>query len=169
MASKYWIKLYHEILDDPKMGKLQDHLWRRAIELFLIAGESEDAGRLPKLADLAWRLRVSEDDVTQDLEALAIYDVEIVNQQEDGWYVTKFADRQAAVPSEERGRRFRDRERKENYNQTPDEREPNETFVDKKRIDTDEKRIEETRSTNSRDNPKPKKTYLTPERKDHDV
>ena len=24
MASRYWIKLYHEILDDPKMGRLTD-------------------------------------------------------------------------------------------------------------------------------------------------
>jgi hypothetical protein len=29
-----WIKLYLEILDDPKMGKLPDWCWRRAIELF---------------------------------------------------------------------------------------------------------------------------------------
>ncbi len=24
MSSNYWIKLYHEILDDPKMGRLFD-------------------------------------------------------------------------------------------------------------------------------------------------
>ena len=25
----YWIKLYHEVLNDPKMGRLPDRLWRR--------------------------------------------------------------------------------------------------------------------------------------------
>ena len=29
---KYWIKLYHEILDDPKMGRLSDRTWRRTNE-----------------------------------------------------------------------------------------------------------------------------------------
>jgi len=29
MGSPYWIKLYHEILNDPKMGRLPDRLWRR--------------------------------------------------------------------------------------------------------------------------------------------
>ena len=39
MGAKFWIKLYHEILDDPKMGRMPDRLWRRTIELFLLAGE----------------------------------------------------------------------------------------------------------------------------------
>ena len=60
MASKYWIKLYHEILDDPKMGRLPDALFRRAIEFFLIAGERGREGDLPPLADIAWRLRADE-------------------------------------------------------------------------------------------------------------
>lgn len=53
MAAKYWIKLYHEILHDPKMGRLPDNLWRRCIELFLLAGElgaevdEDDKGHLP--------------------------------------------------------------------------------------------------------------------------
>ena len=46
MASKYWIKLYYEILDDPKLGKLTDWLFRRAIELFLLAGENDNDGLL---------------------------------------------------------------------------------------------------------------------------
>ena len=35
MSSFYWIKLYHEVLDDPKMALLPDRLWRRTIELFI--------------------------------------------------------------------------------------------------------------------------------------
>ena len=60
MASRYWIKLYHEILDDPKMGRLPHALFRRAIEFFLMAGEYGRDGGLPALADIAWRLRADE-------------------------------------------------------------------------------------------------------------
>jgi hypothetical protein len=47
MANTFWIKLYLEILDDPKMGALSDRLYRRAIEMFLMAGELENKGYLP--------------------------------------------------------------------------------------------------------------------------
>lgn len=30
--ANYWIKLYHEILDDPLMATMPDRLWRRTIE-----------------------------------------------------------------------------------------------------------------------------------------
>ncbi len=58
--TNYWIKLYHEILRDPKMGQLDDHTWRRTIELFLIAGEFNDSERLPPIPDTVWLLRTSE-------------------------------------------------------------------------------------------------------------
>ena len=45
MASRYWIKLYHEILEDPKMGRLSDRQFRRVIELFLLAGDCEMDGQ----------------------------------------------------------------------------------------------------------------------------
>jgi len=48
MAKKIWIKLFIEMLDDPKMGRLQNHLWRRAVELLLFAGrEGNDGALLP--------------------------------------------------------------------------------------------------------------------------
>ena len=70
MAGSYWIKLYHEVLDDPKMGRLSDHIWRRAVELFLLAGTQDDGGNLPAVEDIAWRLRTTVEDVTQTLNAL---------------------------------------------------------------------------------------------------
>ena len=44
----YWLKLYIEILDDPKMAVLPDRLWRRIIELFLIAKKLHMNGHLPE-------------------------------------------------------------------------------------------------------------------------
>ena len=113
MASKYWIKLYHEILHDPKMGKLPDHLWRRTIEAFLIAGEYGDDGRLPCPSDVAWTLRTTEEEIVECWDALT--EAGIVTKDMDGWYVTKFAARQAAVSGQERLKRFRERQHRAQY------------------------------------------------------
>lgn len=113
MASKYWIKVYHEILDDPKMGRMPDRLWRRTIELFLIAGEQDNEGHLPKLGDMAYRLRLSDDELAEDLDELQ--KMNIIHNDDGVWIVTKFAERQSPDSDAERMRRYRERQRKENY------------------------------------------------------
>lgn len=113
MAATYWIKLYHEILRDPKMGRLPDRAWRRAIELFLMAGEAGDDGLLPDTADIAWQLRLDEETLQDDLELLAEHG--ILTETEDGWLVTNFAARQAPVSDAERQARYRERLRKAQY------------------------------------------------------
>jgi len=113
MASKYWIKLYHEILDDPKMGRMPDKYWRRAIELFLVAGENDAEGLLPRVQDMAYRLRITDDELTEDLKELERFGV--VQKDNAGWVVTRFAERQAPVSDAERMKRYRERQRSENY------------------------------------------------------
>lgn len=113
MASNYYIKLYHEILDDPKMGKLPDWLFRRAIELFLLAGENDKDGLLQPVADMAWRLRADERRFAESLQALS--KVGVVHETPEGWMVTNFAKRQARVPDDERQRRKRERDKKQDY------------------------------------------------------
>lgn len=113
MASKYWIKLYHEILDDHKMGMLSDRLYRRVIELFLIAGECDLDGVLPDLDAMAWRLRLSPGELDLDLQELRKSN--IVTLQSGKWIVTNFAERQAPVSDAERMQRLRDRKQKEQY------------------------------------------------------
>lgn len=115
MASKYWIKLYHEILDDPKMGRMPDRLWRRTIELFLLAGELDQDGALPELRDIAWRIRIPDDQLADDMSLLTTY--QIVHQQDGCYIVTKFADRQAAMTSTERTRRYRETKKHDEYEQ----------------------------------------------------
>lgn len=112
MASNFWIKLYHEILHDPKMGKLPDNVWRRAIELFLLAGELDDGGKLPDTEDLSWHLhRPSMEELETELAHLE--KVEILTRLEDGWLVTKFAERQKAIGDAERAKAYRDRKRRQ--------------------------------------------------------
>ena len=113
MASKYWIKLYHEILHDPKMARLPDRLWRRAIELFLMAGETGDGGELPPVADMAWTLRVETMELVDDLAELA--KVGVLTETVDGWVVTKFAVRQAASSDAKRMAEWRERNRQKQY------------------------------------------------------
>lgn len=111
----YWIKLYHEILDDPKMATLPDNLYRRAIEVFLLAGRfsQERNGNIPDTAKLAWALRMNETQLQSDLEALE--KVGIVKQRKDGWFVLNFEKRQQALSSTERSQRHRERQRKQQY------------------------------------------------------
>jgi hypothetical protein len=106
MTKRIWIKLYLEILDDPKMGQLPDWLWRRAIELFLLAGENGNDGLLQPVTDLAWRLRVSSLKLIESLQALA--EVGVVHETPQGWLVTNFKKRQYSE-SVERMRRYRSR------------------------------------------------------------
>ena len=108
MAAKYWVKLYHEILRDPKMGRLPDRLWRRVIELFLMAGENDDDGLLPDVESMAWTLRLDEDALREDLAAMAAFG--IIHETDDGWCVTKFAARQAPSSSTERTIEWRKRQ-----------------------------------------------------------
>lgn len=114
MAAKFWIKLYHEILHDPKMARMPDHLWRRTIELFLLAGEQDDGGTLPDAVDIAWILRIDESQLETELKQLEQFG--ILSRSEDrGWYVTKFEERQNANPPAERMRKLRDRKQKQQY------------------------------------------------------
>ena len=105
MASKYWIKLYHEILDDPKMGRLTDRLWRRTIELLLMAGDTDEGGYLPDVKDIAWRMRANIEETETELYELAEYG--ILSLKDGNWLVTNFASRQMPMNSSERARRWR--------------------------------------------------------------
>lgn len=96
MASRYWIKFYIEILDDPKMGRLSDRLWRRASELFLLAGENGDDGALPSFSDMAWRLRLNEAELLKDLQELEDIGIVVFNEH---WHVTNFAKRSPTTES----------------------------------------------------------------------
>jgi len=107
MASNYWIKLYHEILDDPKMGQLTDRLYKRTIQLFLLAGDYDKEGMLPTLADMAWRLRVNQDELETELVELSRKG--IITIDSETFLVTNFMIRQMAMSNSERARRWREK------------------------------------------------------------
>lgn len=106
----YYIKLWYETLDDPKMGRLSDHLYRRAIELFLLAGMQGGDGLLPSVEDIAYRLRADVKSILADLGELE--KVNIVSKHKQGWFVTHFAERQAAASDADRAKAYRERQEK---------------------------------------------------------
>jgi hypothetical protein len=104
--NRIWIKLYLEILDDPKMGRLPDHLWRRTVEMFLIAGRIGNDGKLPPVGEMAWTLRTSDSEVRECLEALSEKEFGIVRAAGEDWYVANFEKYQYSE-SYERVKRYR--------------------------------------------------------------
>ena len=113
MAAKYWLKLYYEMLDDPKIGQLRPALRWRFVECLLVAGECDEDGYLPPVAQYAWRVRADVETVETDFVQLA--EGGLLSQNDGRWLVTKFAERQAPVDAAERMRRYRDRQKKAEY------------------------------------------------------
>lgn len=95
------------MLDDAKVGRLSDRLFRRMIQLFLLAGETNRAGYLPSMSDMAWRLRIDEEILETEMNDLA--KVGILTLDKGEWLVTNFALRQAAMSNSERAKRWREK------------------------------------------------------------
>jgi hypothetical protein len=113
MGSYVWAKVFIEILDDPKMGRLSDRLWRRTIELVLMAKEIDAGGSLPALDDMAWRLRTTPE--VLETELIELVKVSILDNRADGWYVINYNKRQGAMTDAERMTHYRERKRKAEY------------------------------------------------------
>lgn len=125
MSSMPWVKLYTEMLDDPKIGRLPDAIKWRFVSLVLLAGECDNDGALQHgdgrpmtEADIAWRLRIDELRCTEELEALL--QCGVVELDADVYYLPKFSDRQGRPQSEKRAQW---RERQARYRDTHETKE----------------------------------------------
>lgn len=111
----YWIKLYTEIIDDPKMALLPDRLWRRVVELFLLAKKANKGGELPRTREIAWLLRIDDvEGVEKDLTEIEKV-TGIIIRQGDGWFVANFARRQESVSDVDRKRFSREKKQRDEY------------------------------------------------------
>ena len=146
--ANYWIKLYHEILDDPLMATMPDRLWRRTIELFLVCGRFSDDGCLPNSKQIAWILRADITSIENDLQEIAA--LGIITETENGWAVKNFKKRQAPSSSTERSKAFREKERADQYYRNADATETQRNVAQitdtDNRSDTDKIRTEPKRS-----------------------
>lgn len=121
-----WAKVYIEILDDVKMGQLPDNLWRRVIEMILLAKRIDKDGTLPGLAEMAWTLRTSIEQLEADLQRLQ--SIHVVEIKDGNWFLTNFSKRQAAEPDSERAKNYRSRKSNDSVTNRD---------IDKTRLDED--------------------------------
>jgi hypothetical protein len=101
-----WVKLFIDLLDDHKVGKLPRSPRLRFIELLLIAGECDADGGLINggtpmtVADIAWRLRDSVESVGADIAALIA--AGLLNVDSDVLCIVNFSKRQGRSQAEKR-------------------------------------------------------------------
>lgn len=113
MANNFWLKLYHEMLDDDKVMMLRPALRWRFVEALLVAGERGEDGLLPEPRKYAWRVRDSFEVVETELNELA--EVGLLSREGGQWRVTKFAERQKGIKAKDRMAHMRQRRRKQEY------------------------------------------------------
>lgn len=116
MATNYWLKLYHDIIRDHKIGRLPVNLKWRFVECLVLAGEVHEDGYLPPVEQMAWELRCDEVTLKSDLGQLAMAELLEIRQWDDvteRWFVSNFSKRQAPSDAALRMREYRKKKRKE--------------------------------------------------------
>ena len=130
VQSTFWMKLHYKTLDDPEIGFLPDPLWRKRIELMLLAGEHNQGGDLPPIKRIAWRLHLSLDECEELLDTLQCHgvvttrdknkpvttrDSDVTKTGENSditpkiWHVVGFSESQKRISDVERKRQSRKR------------------------------------------------------------
>jgi hypothetical protein len=111
----YWLKLWFDILNDPKVQILDDHTWRRFVEILLIAGMENEGGFLPTPAEMAWKLRTTTEDIESVLNILMKLRKPIIVKENNRFKIKNFEKRQAKISGADRQRGYRERLAKESY------------------------------------------------------
>ena len=113
-----WIKLYSDLLDDPKTGALPEAVQLTFVKLLLLAGECEADGTLAvtgkslKPSEIAWRFRMAENELLTRLETLR--DADLLSFKRGTWHVVNFSKRQISAEKLEE-KRAAGRERKARF------------------------------------------------------
>jgi len=124
-----WLRLYDDILDDPKIQMLSDKAFRALINLWCLA--KRNSGKLPAdIKSLSFSLRWTEGKVREVLQALI--SAHLIDKTETGYEPHNWNARQYEHDvSTERVKRFRERQMKldetvsETQNETPPDTEQN--------------------------------------------
>jgi hypothetical protein len=131
----YWLKLYTEILDDPKYFRLSDNAKLGMIELMVVAKRVDMEGEVPCIEDVAFYTRRAVEWWQPVFDELSKIEYLVINGSET--IIRKFAERQAPVPDSERMRQLRiNKHRNEFALQTSDE------AVTKRNGDSDTEKIQ---------------------------
>jgi len=111
-----WIKLYTEMLHDPKVGQLTDSAYRLFVELMLKAGQVDDDGATDTAAALAWELRRQPDELHELLDELEAARLVFAAADNRVVYITSWAKRQPPTTSADRVKRYREKQAEQTSN-----------------------------------------------------
>lgn len=104
----YWLKLYTDVLDDPKYFRLSEEAKLGMFELMLVAKKVESGemtGNLPPIDEIAFHTRKTSEHwekIMPELEAIGFVVIE-----RDIPKVKNYVKRQGAIPSETRVKQYR--------------------------------------------------------------
>ena len=109
-----WVKLHTKMLDNPDIAELPDCLYRRWIELLMLAGRNDDDGQLQPVKKMAFILHLSEANLSEALTALAAVGV-VYQDDEENWHVTNWKKHQYSE-SVDRVRKYREKHKENDEN-----------------------------------------------------
>jgi len=105
--ARQWVKLWTKTLLNPQVAELPDYLFRRWIEILMLAGMNDDDGKLQPVRNMAFILRLDETKLSENLTSLK--QAGVVHQETDGsWIVTNWKKHQYSE-SIDRVRRHREK------------------------------------------------------------
>ena len=109
----YWLKLYTEILEDPKYNRMSDNTKIGMYELLLVAKRFGDDGSLPPIEDVAFYTRRTVEwwqvvyDELRSIEFLVSNGHDVI--------IRKFSERQAAISDAQRHVEYRKRKHSKEF------------------------------------------------------
>lgn len=109
----YWLKLYTEIIDDPKYHRLSDTAKLGMVELMVVAKKSGTKGDLPDLEDICFYTRRAKEWWIPVIEELKSISFLVDNGGHEK--IRKFEERQAPADGAERTRMSRASKQHEEY------------------------------------------------------
>lgn len=78
-----WFRIYNEIIDDPKLSRIDGETFRVFIYLLALASEQNNEGRINmSIDDVAWRVRIEKELITN---AITILQSKGIVTQENGY------------------------------------------------------------------------------------
>lgn len=87
-----WLRLYSELLNDPKVQNLPDSMFKAYINTLCIAGMAKPRGTIPPLEDYAFLLHVGKKQAEKIRNFLKIS--ELLEENSDGFFIHNWDERQ---------------------------------------------------------------------------
>ena len=93
-----WFRFYTEALDDPKVQRLPCELFKHWVNLLCLAGRCDGRGLLPPMEDIAFGLRLSEEQVGRACMDLCERGLLDYDPHEQRYRMAAWGERYAASP-----------------------------------------------------------------------